>query len=230
VRSGLQCADAWIAPTSFFRDEVQARYEPSRGGHIIWNGIDPVSAWSAKKPFVLAAGRLWDEAKNLAALGGIAGRVAWPIMLAGSLRGPEGEAPCPPGLTWLGELPSARLHASMLEAQIFISPALYEPFGLTVLEAAAAGCALVLSDIGSLRELWNGAALFVEPRDATSLARALDCLCHDHKERARLQRAARTRAQRYSLAHTADATAALYATVLNERKRNPPRQDMELCA
>ena len=39
--------------------------------------------------------------------------------------------------------------------------ALYEPFGLAVLEAAQAGCALVLSDIPTFRELWDGAALFV---------------------------------------------------------------------
>jgi glycosyltransferase involved in cell wall biosynthesis len=231
VRAGLQSADAWIAPTSFFRDEVQARYAPPCAGHVIWNGIGPVLAGNEKKPFILAAGRLWDEAKNLAALGGIADKIAWPIMLAGPLSGPDGEISCPPGLTWLGELSGAHLHARMLEAQIFVSPAHYEPFGLTVLEAAAAGCALVLSDIGSLRELWDGAALFLDARDATSLAHALDDLCHDDKERTRLQRAARSRAQRYSLARTADATVALYATVLNARRRKPRRQStLELCA
>ena len=34
----------------------------------------------------------------------------------------------------------------MQRAEVFVSPAVYEPFGLTVLEAAAAGCALVLAD------------------------------------------------------------------------------------
>ena len=37
----------------------------------------------------------------------------------------------------------------MSRAAIFFSPALYEPFGLGVLEAAARGCALVLADIPS---------------------------------------------------------------------------------
>ena len=44
---------------------------------------------------------------------------------------------------------------------IFVSVSRYEPFGLAVLEAAHAGCALVLSDIPTFRELWQGAASFV---------------------------------------------------------------------
>lgn len=43
---------------------------------------------------------------------------------------------------------------------IYVHPALCEPFGLAVVEAAQAGCALVLSEIAPLRENWEGAALF----------------------------------------------------------------------
>ena len=54
-------------------------------------------------------------------------------------------------------------------AAIYALPARYEPFRLEVLEAAAPGCALVLGDIASLRELWDGAALFVAPDDDRAL-------------------------------------------------------------
>src|SRR5947199_312178 len=89
----------------------------------------------------------------------------------------------------------AALHRACVEsaqhrAAIFASPALYEPFGLTVLEAAAAGCALVLSDIPSFRELWSGAAVFVDPADSESLHRALRDLSADDHQRVGLQRAA----------------------------------------
>ena len=57
---------------------------------------------------------------------------------------------------------------------IFVSTALYEPFGLAVLEAAQAGCALVLSDIPTFRELWDGAARFVPARDDGALACAIE--------------------------------------------------------
>ncbi len=78
-------------------------------------------------------------------------------------RTPGRSAPCPsPGSrAWLARSP------------IFASAALYEPFGLAVLEAAQAGCALVLSDIPTFRELWDGAALFVPADDAAAFAAAL---------------------------------------------------------
>ncbi|WP_243688744.1 glycosyltransferase [Geotalea toluenoxydans] len=65
-------------------------------------------------------------------------------------------------------------------------PARYEPFGLTVLEAALSGCALVLGDIPSLRELWEGAAVFVPPDDANALADVLQSLCQDRTLRERM--------------------------------------------
>ena len=63
-------------------------------------------------------------------------------------------------------------------AAVFAAPARYEPFGLGILEAALSGCALVLGDIASLRELWDGAAEFVDPDDPQALAAALDALAH----------------------------------------------------
>jgi glycosyltransferase involved in cell wall biosynthesis len=90
------------------------------------------------------------------------------------------------------------LLAQMQRAAIFVAPALYEPFGLGILEAAGCGCALVLSDITTLRELWRDAALFVEPGDACAVRDALNALCRDDGMRARLGAAARQRARRYS--------------------------------
>ena len=55
-------------------------------------------------------------------------------------------------------------------ASIYALPARYEPFGLSALEAALSGCALVLGDIPSLREVWGDAALFVAPDDTDALA------------------------------------------------------------
>ena len=49
----------------------------------------------------------------------------------------------------------------MGRAAIYALPARYEPFGLSILEAALSGCALVIGDIPSLREIWADAALFV---------------------------------------------------------------------
>ena len=66
----------------------------------------------------------------------------------------------------LGRLERRRMsRVSLPRSRSSCRRARYEPFGLAVLEAAQAGCALVLSDIPTFRELWNGAAQFVPPGD-----------------------------------------------------------------
>jgi glycosyltransferase involved in cell wall biosynthesis len=111
------------------------------------------------------------------------------------------------------------LLAEMRGASIFVAPALYEPFGLTVLEAAASGCALVLSDLPSFRELWDGAALFVGPRDRNAIRTALQSVCRDDDLRARLQAMARTRARRFSRR----AMAGSYRRLYGEMTASPAR-------
>jgi glycosyltransferase involved in cell wall biosynthesis len=128
--------------------------------HVIPNGVAAVPLNVRKRELVLAAGRLWDEAKNVAALARIAPRLGVPVDLVG-----EGSP--------RGAIGRDELRAHMAGAAVFCAPARYEPFGLATLEAASAGCALVLGDIPSLRELWDGAALFVDPDDDDALELAL---------------------------------------------------------
>jgi glycosyltransferase involved in cell wall biosynthesis len=213
VEAGLAAADLWIAPTAAFRDTIERLYRPPTKGRVIWNGTAcPVRA-VRKEPFILAAGRLWDEAKNVSILARLAPAVPWPIRLAGSpessATGARLGAPIA-GLEFLGELPQHALFEVMQRASILVAPAVYEPFGLTVLEAAASGCALVLSDIPSFRELWDGAALFVEPRDEATLKATLAYLTRNEPLREELQRRAVRRARRYSVPAMADAYRDVY--------------------
>jgi glycosyltransferase involved in cell wall biosynthesis len=86
----------------------------------------------------------------------------------------------------------------MSRAAIYAMPARYEPFGLSILEAGLSGCALVLGDIPSLREVWRDAAIFVSPDDPTALAAAIQRLIDDAPLRAALGTRARRRAVRFS--------------------------------
>jgi glycogen synthase len=99
----------------------------------------------------------------------------------------------------------------MSEAEIFCAPALYEPFGLAVLEAAISGAALVLSTAPSFVELWSEAARFVDPDDMGGLAGALLDLIEDPFARARLQVAGGETAAAYSRARMTEAYLGLYA-------------------
>jgi glycosyltransferase involved in cell wall biosynthesis len=115
-----------------------------------------------------------------------------------------------PHLDCLGRLDDAGVAAQLGARPVFLSLARYEPFGLAVLEAASAGCALVLSDLASFRELWEGVALFVDPSDAAAAAAAIRRLADDPAERVRRGRAARTRAELYGVDAMTDGVLAVF--------------------
>ena len=229
VGAGLRAADAVAAPTAWMLGELAARFGPFGRTRVIPNGLASAGASApravnasppshggltpprspGREPFIFAAGRYWDEAKNLGALAAVAPRLAWPVKLAG-LPSPDGAAEPPAGAEFLGRLSPAEMTGTYAAAGIYCLPALYEPFGLTPLEAARGGCPLVLGDVDSLREVWGDAAAFVPPRDRDALAETLNRLIADPAARARLAAAAFERARRYTRAAMTDAYLAVY--------------------
>jgi glycosyltransferase involved in cell wall biosynthesis len=210
---GLARARAAIAPSAAFAADLVAVYGPLPGLAVVPNATRPVLPLP-RGAFVLAAGRWWDEAKNFAVLDAAAARIDWPILAAGALRGPDGAAVRPAHLRALGRLDAAAMAEVTGRAPIAVSLSLYEPFGLSVLEAASAGAALVLSDIPTFRELWGGAALFVDPRDPGDVARAINGLIRDPRLRERLGADAAARAARYGQEDQIDAMIGIYARAL----------------
>ena len=215
---GIERADRVVAPSRAFRDAVRDAYGTGREIAAIHNGraplpVPPLPA-SRRPRAVLAAGRFWDEAKDVATLDAAAAMLDAPVRAAGSFRGPNDEVAATRTLHRLGSLDEQGLADAYGSARVFASTARYEPFGLAVLEAAQAGLALVLSDIPTLRELWDGAAAFAPPGDAAAfagaLARALD-------DPAPLAEAARIRADLYSPGAMAAATRALHPSSASRR-------------
>jgi glycosyltransferase involved in cell wall biosynthesis len=163
-----------------------------------------------KEPFFLTAGRVWDDAKNLRALEAIATGLPWPVYVAGDNRGPEGGVRECSHCRFLGALDTEEMADWMRRASVYVLPARYEPFGLSVLEAALAGCALVLGDIPSLRELWDGAASFVSPASPEALAHALRRMAGSVEERTSLAARAQQRARQFTPGRMAAAYADAY--------------------
>lgn len=187
VRRGLQGADAVIAPTAFMLGELERLYGPlPPHRRVIHNGSAAPDHPGPKERLVLAAGRMWDEAKNLRALEAAAKGLDAPVVIAG-----DGSP--------LGHLSRSELDALRARASVFAAPARYEPFGLAILEAARAGCSLVLGDIPSLRELWDGVARFVHPGDPDALRDAIRAALDD--PRPAIQRARRYSARAMAAAH-----------------------------
>ncbi len=199
VRGGLAAADVVVAPTRAMLDALETHYGPLPRSRVVPNGRDSaLFALREKEPFIMAAGRLWDEAKNLAMLAEVAPALEWPVYLAGDATHPDGSEVRFENVKVLGHLPSKALAACLGRASIYALPARYEPFGLSVLEAALSGCALVLGDIPSLREVWGDAALFVAPDDREGWQRTLSRLIRRPDLRDEFARQARVRALQYT--------------------------------
>ncbi|MDB5446096.1 MAG: glycosyltransferase, partial [Phenylobacterium sp.] len=137
----------------------------------------------------------------------------------GPLQGPQGAPVALRHAQALGRLAPKAIAAWLARAPIYASAALYEPFGLGVLEAAQAGCALVLSDIPTFRELWDGAAVFAEPDEPRAFAGVCRELLADTLRRESLSREARARAARYSADAMTAGMLAIYRLRRPERFR-----------
>ena len=220
AREGMERSDLVVAPTRAFAEVVQRVYALEQPPAAVHNGRSPLPMPSlARSERAFTAGRLWDEGKNAAAFDRAAALAATPFRAAGPLAGPNGASTRLLYAEALGSLPEERLAEEFAAQPIFVSAALYEPFGLSVLEAAQAGCALVLSDLPTFRELWSGATLFVDPRDEQAIAATVDQLAAQPGERERLGAAARERSAQF----TSEANARTMLTHYRSLSERPQR-------
>ena len=232
MRRGLLAADAAVAPSASFAANLQRTYALPSAPLTIHNGRTPSPSqfWGEGRGegqcnallaepanHALTAGRLWDRVKNTAVLDQVAQRLPARFRAAGPVTAPHGEAVEPKHLHLLGILSADALAAELASRPVFVSAATFEPFGLAVLEAAQAGCALVLSDIPTFRELWDDAALFVPADDPAAIAAAIESLLADSARREALAKAALARSARYTPQTTAALMADLYARLAPSR-------------
>lgn len=225
VRRALDGADEVVAVSHTVAGDLREFYDVHRRLEVIHNGWPELASVprpvATRRALTVLAGRAWDSAKNVqlavsAARGWNPGRV----VLAGNQAHPETGASMPvsPPIEPLGYLSHDDLYGYLADARVFLAPARYEPFGLAPLQAALLGCPLLLSDIASFRELWDGAALFFPPDDPAALRRQWRRLLDDDVLASELACRARTRAVgRYGAARMATAYAAVYERVFAGR-------------
>lgn len=131
-------------------------------------------------------------------------------------------------VTVLRSAPLSEVRERMKTAAIALTPSLWdEPFGLTAVEAHAAGAALISSGRGGLREASGPHALYLDAVTPKTLAEAINRLIEDPAERIAMARAAQSYVVR---AHSPDSRAADLMRVrqrilARHRRRHGPIQE-----
>jgi glycosyltransferase involved in cell wall biosynthesis len=209
---GLARADAVLAPSRSHATLMERVYGPVRNLRVVHNATAAIGHDSDRpaRHGVVAVGRWWDEGKNGAVLDSLADSLEHRLTMIGSNVGPHGETLQLRHARHVGPLDHAETLKQIGSAEVFVSPSLYEPFGLAALEAARARTPLVLADIPTYRELWDGAALFAPPRDPGAYRTAIDKLTSQRQLRELFAQLASNRATRFSTARQAAAIRAVY--------------------
>lgn len=119
-------------------------------------------------------------------------------------------------VVFLDSLPHAELPAVYALAAVHVLPSWRETPGLASLEAAAAGCRVVSTSIGSAREYFGEHAWYCHPDDPASIRRAVESAL-----RAPPSAALRDHVlANFTWQHAAEATLEAYHAVLGEERRN----------
>jgi phosphatidylinositol alpha-mannosyltransferase len=133
-----------------------------------------------------------------------------------------------PRIEWLGRVSDTEKAARMRGATVLCAPSLRgESFGVVLLEAMAAGSAVVASDLAGYRNVATDEkdALLVTPGDAALLAKSIRRVIDDSDLAQRLRDAGRARAEVFSMVSLTDCYLAIYnrlvdaAPVVTRRRR-----------
>jgi glycosyltransferase involved in cell wall biosynthesis len=221
VKKAIFLSDVLVAPSRAILNEAQKIYGKTEVAKVIYNGSynGNYIKIEDKEPFVLTAGRVWDKAKNICILSEIAESINWPIYIAGNNVNPSnGTVRTPQNVFFLGQLSHNELQIYMQKASLFVMPARYEPFGLAILEAAQAGCALALGQIGTLQEIWQDAALYFKPDDETKIIETLQKLITNPDLRIKMSIRSYLRAKFFTVERMTWEYITLYKGLLKQRQ------------
>jgi glycosyltransferase involved in cell wall biosynthesis len=219
VTKGLQAADVVVAPTQAMMHQAEELYGPFKKSSVIYNGRGQHHfQFGRKEPFVFSMGRVWDEAKNISMLAHIASELKWPVYIAGDDKHPAtGKTIELENVHFLGKLTNKEVSDWLSRASIYALPAKYEPFGLTILEAAMSGCALVVGKTESQAEIWGNAAKYTDPNNADELRDTINSLIDDEFCRNIMA----CRAVKRSHGYTADQMAQDYTHIYRQLVNTP---------
>jgi glycogen synthase len=217
VKFGLQDSNYIVTPSATMLKYINQIYGTFRNQRVIYNGRSTDQFYrSEKEKMIFSMGRIWDTAKNISLLINSAPMLKWKVTLAGNIQNPVTEEVTLHGnIEFLGSLPPAGITEYLSKASIFVLPAKYEPFGLSPLEAALSGCALVLGKIESLQEIWEDNALYVDTDSPDMLVETVNELTCNENLRKNYAEKAYNRALEFTTTRMFNEYMDVYRSVLN---------------
>lgn len=119
---------------------------------------------------------------------------------------------------FLDHVPDQDLRALYAGARALVFPSLYEGFGLPILEAMACGTPVVCSNVSSMPEVANGAALLCDPENPVDIAEKTARCLTDESLRAELVRKGRLRARDFTWESSADVLMGAFRELAEARR------------
>ena len=217
-RVGIENADAVIAVSSEMRKDILDLYDVSpERVTVIYNGVDvekyrsrtPVDVrrkFGITGPFILFVGRI-SRQKGTDVLLKAAENLNRDVTLVLAATSPDTEelllevterVKSNPRVLWINEMVDEETLVSLYsEAEVFVCPSVYEPFGIINLEAMACGTPVVASGVGGILEvvLDGETGILVPPSDPDALATALNDLLSDKSRREAFSNVGRKRVE-----------------------------------
>lgn len=219
LEAGLTRLGHVVAPSQAMVDFMLGRGFPASRLHVIPLGIEPADEADRREdgPLVVGVASNLEYWKGVDVLIDAAAAMRAPVQLevfgGGSLAGELERRAHEAGVDsrFHGFVANAR--SRLRELDVLVQPSRADNFPLAVLEAMAAGVAVVATRVGGVPELVVGGetGLIVEPEDPAALAEALDSLAADPARRRELGRRGRARVlDEFTPERMANRTVALY--------------------
>jgi phosphatidyl-myo-inositol alpha-mannosyltransferase len=208
-------------------DARRTAYDGIGGDYrVLFNGIDverfsTASPWPTQGPTIFFFGR-HESRKGLAVLLEARHALGDDVTLWIGGSGPETDelkerVGDDHRVQWLGRVSDEELASRLAGADVACLPSLHgESFGVVLLEAMAAGTAIVASDLPGYRAVArpDEHAVLVPPDDPSALGLALKNLLADAARREQLIAAGRGRASEFAMPKLATAYAEIYSSLL----------------
>ena len=122
-------------------------------------------------------------------------------------------------IVFTGFIPEEEMPMMISAASLFVFPSLYEGFGIPLLEAMACGTPLLVSNVSSIPEVVESAALLFDPYDINEMANAINRGIIDENLRQKLIQKGFERVKKYSWKYSAKELLSAFEEIYNTEKK-----------